>query len=513
MVYQVCNRLDEVYSGYMTDLIITQIDSVHIKIDCERALARELNQFFTFTVPNYQFTPAYKNKTWDGQIRLYNLYKRTLYAGLLEYVIQFVKDRNYTYSCDIKHSHKKPSENDVDKFTNEHLLLSVNGKSIQPYNYQLDAIYHAIMNERCLLLSPTGSGKSLIIYCLMRYYLDILPKDKKILLIVPTTGLVTQMFSDIRDYSSKSSWSVDKNCHSIFSGQDKVTNKRVVISTWQSIYKMKDDYFEQFGVVFGDECHLYKAKSLTSLMSKLKSCPFRVGTTGTLDDSLTHKLVIEGLFGKVYNVTSTKELMEKDVLSNLEIECLTLKYTIGDIKEIKRAKYKEEIEWIVSNKKRSDFIVNLVKNIDGNTLILFNFVDSHGKPLYESIKESVSKDRKVFFIYGGTDVDQREQIRNIVDKEKNSILVASYGTCSTGINIRNINNIIFASPSKSVIRVLQSIGRGLRKSDNKENVKLYDISDDLSFKKYKNHTLKHLDERIKIYSREGFNYKSVTIKI
>tara|TARA_R110000824_G_scaffold149265_1_gene319446 strand:+ start:32 stop:1075 length:1044 start_codon:yes stop_codon:yes gene_type:complete len=347
----------------------------------------------------------------------------------------------------------------------------------------------------------------------MRYYLDILPKDKKILLIVPTTGLVTQMFSDIRDYSSKSSWSVDKNCHSIFSGQDKVTNKRVVISTWQSIYKMKDDYFEQFGVVFGDECHLYKAKSLTSLMSKLKSCPFRVGTTGTLDDSLTHKLVIEGLFGKVYNVTSTKELMEKDVLSNLEIECLTLKYTIGDIKEIKRAKYKEEIEWIVSNKKRSDFIVNLVKNIDGNTLILFNFVDSHGKPLYESIKESVSKDRKVFFIYGGTDVDQREQIRNIVDKEKNSILVASYGTCSTGINIRNINNIIFASPSKSVIRVLQSIGRGLRKSDNKENVKLYDISDDLSFKKYKNHTLKHLDERIKIYSREGFNYKSVTIKI
>ena len=219
------------------------------------------------------------------------------------------------------------------------------------------------MNERCLLLSPTGSGKSLIIYCLMRYYLDILPKDKKILLIVPTTGLVTQMFSDIRDYSSKSSWSVDKNCHSIFSGQDKVTNKRVVISTWQSIYKMKDDYFEQFGVVFGDECHLYKAKSLTSLMSKLKSCPFRVGTTGTLDDSLTHKLVIEGLFGKVYNVTSTKELMEKDVLSNLEIECLTLKYTIGDIKEIKRAKYKEEIEWIVSNKKRSDFIVNLVKNV------------------------------------------------------------------------------------------------------------------------------------------------------
>ena len=497
----------------MSDLTITQVDSVYIRIDCERALARELNQFFTFTVPNYQFTPAYKNKTWDGQIRLYNIYTRVLYAGLLEYVIKFANDRNYTYECDIEHFNSKPSEDDIGRFCGEHLGLSVGGKSIQPYNYQMDAIYHAIINERCLLLSPTGSGKSLIIYCLLRYYLDILPKGKKVLIIVPTTGLVSQMFSDIRDYSSNTEWNANKNCHVVFSGQDKVTNKNVVISTWQSIYKMPEEYFDQFGAVFGDEAHFFKSKSLTTLMTKLKTCPFRIGTTGTLDDSQTHKLVIEGLFGSVFNVTSTKELIQQDVLSDLEIDCLTIKYPPEEVAEIKRAKYAEEMQWLVSNNKRNMFITNLVKSIAGNTLLLFNFVDTHGKPLYRAIQESIGDTRKVFLIHGGTDVEQREEIRNILDKEKDAVLVASYGTCSTGINIRNIHNIVFSSPSKSVIRVLQSIGRGLRKSDNNESIKLYDISDDLSHKKYKNHTLRHLDERIKIYSKEGFNYKTINIRL
>jgi len=475
-----------------------------MKIDCDDSIAKELNQFFTFEVPNYQYTPAYKNKKWDGMIRLFNLYSRRLYIGLMDYLIQFAKDRNYTIDQDFDNTVElEPDE--VERF-----IASLNLK-ITPYDYQIDAIKHAIKNQRSLLLSPTGSGKSLIIYCLVRYCLEQIQEDEKILIVVPTTGLVSQMYNDFRDYAGKE-WKVEKNCHTIFSGQDKTTPKQVVISTWQSIYKMPPEYFEQYKMVVGDECHLFKAKSLTSLMSKMVNAEFRIGTTGTLDGTQVHKLVIEGLFGRVHKVTTTKNLMEKEVLSNLAIDCLVLEYKPEEIDQIKRAKYIYELKWIVAHERRNKFISKLAKSVKGNTLVLFNYVDLHGKPLYNLISE-MCPDKKVFMIYGGTDVEQREEIRQIVDKEDNAILVASYGTCSTGINIKNIHNIIFTSPSKSVIRVLQSIGRGLRRSDSKDSMKLYDLADNLSHKKYRNHTMRHLDARIKIYNKEHFDYKLISMKI
>lgn len=488
----------------MTQINVHKLDSVNMKIDCDDSIAKELNQFFTFEVPNYQYTPAYKNKKWDGMIRLFNLYSRRLYIGLMDYLIQFAKDRNYTIEQDFDNT----VELDPDEV--EQFIASLNMK-ITPYDYQLDAIKHAIKNQRSLLLSPTGSGKSLIIYCLVRYCLEQIQEDEKILIVVPTTGLVSQMYNDFRDYAGKE-WKVEKNCHTIFSGQDKTTPKQVVISTWQSIYKMPPEYFEQYKMVVGDECHLFKAKSLTSLMSKMVNAEFRIGTTGTLDGTQVHKLVIEGLFGRVQKVTTTKNLMEKEVLSNLSIDCLVLEYKPEEIEEIKRAKYIDELKWIVGHEGRNKFISKLAKSVKGNTLILFNYVDLHGKPLYNLISE-MCPDKKVFMIYGGTDVEQREEIRQIVDKEKDAILVASYGTCSTGINIKNIHNIIFTSPSKSVIRVLQSIGRGLRRSESKDSMKLYDLADNLSHKKYRNHTMRHLDARIKIYTKEHFDYKLISMKI
>ena len=488
----------------MTQINVHKLDSVNMKIDCDDSIAKELNQFFTFEVPNYQYTPAYKNKKWDGMIRLFNLYSRRLYIGLMDYLIQFAKDRNYTIEQDFDNT----VELDPDEV--EQFIASLNMK-ITPYDYQLDAIKHAIKNQRSLLLSPTGSGKSLIIYCLVRYCLEQIQEDEKILIVVPTTGLVSQMYNDFRDYAGKE-WKVEKNCHTIFSGQDKTTPKQVVISTWQSIYKMPPEYFEQYKMVVGDECHLFKAKSLTSLMSKMVNAEFRIGTTGTLDGTQVHKLVIEGLFGRVQKVTTTKNLMEKEVLSNLSIDCLVLEYKPEEIEEIKRAKYIDELKWIVAHERRNKFISKLAKSVKGNTLILFNYVDLHGKPLYNLISE-MCPDKKVFMIYGGTDVEQREEIRQIVDKEKDAILVASYGTCSTGINIKNIHNIIFTSPSKSVIRVLQSIGRGLRRSESKDSMKLYDLADNLSHKKYRNHTMRHLDARIKIYTKEHFDYKLISMKI
>ena len=340
-----------------------------------------------------------------------------------------------------------------------------------------------------------------------------LPKDKKILILVPTISLVSQMYSDFVDYAKHDNFDVHRNCHKIYGGQDKETPKQVIISTWQSIYQLPLSYFKQFGAVFGDECHLYKSKSLTDIMVKLKTCPYRIGTTGTLDGTLTHKLVIEGLFGLAHKVTTTKELMDKDILSNLSIDCILLKYPDVIRQQLKKITYQEEIDWIVQNKQRNQFITNLALSLKGNTLILFQFVEKHGKVLKEMLDKAQLDNRKIFLVYGGTEVEEREQVRAIIENEENAIIVASYGVFSTGVSIRRLHNIIFSSPSKSRIRVLQSIGRQLRKSEFKENAKLYDLADDLSWKSYKNHTLRHYEDRLKIYDSELFAHRKISIPI
>lgn len=494
----------------MSDIIIEPHNSVYVKVYCEPSIAKELSSFFTFTVPGHKFVPAYRNRLWDGKIKLYNLYKKEIYAGLVDYIIQFAIDRKYTYENKAENSTVKCDLACVENFCKT-LNLSAHGESISPHEHQLNAILYAINMQRILLLSPTGSGKSLILYVLARYLLNQIPENKKILLVVPTVSLVSQMYSDFEDYSSKNKWNVEKNVHVIFSGQSHHTDKKIVVSTWQSIYKQPESYFNQFYCIFGDECHLYKSKSLTSILTKLNSCPYRIGTTGTLDGTLTHKLVLEGLFGKVYNVTSTKELMNKNILSNLQIECIVLQHSDESKKQLARKKYNEEVDWIVQCEERNKFITNLALNLKGNTLVLFQFVEKHGKILHKMLVENNKTDRKIFFIYGKTEKEERETIRKIMEEENNAIIVASYGTCSTGISIRKLHNIVFSSSSKSRIRVLQSIGRQLRVSEHKNIAKLYDIADDLSWKSYKNHTLRHFYERLKIYESENFNYKKVLI--
>lgn len=496
----------------MADIIINDVDSVNIKIACEKSIAKELSDFFTFYVPGHKFMPAYRNRMWDGQIKLYNMYKQQLYSGLLDYTIKFAEERNYSVENNTRSCGEAITMEQVIDFVNT-LNITVSGKPIIPHKHQLESIHHSITNGRCLLLSPTGSGKSLIIYGLVRWYMDKLPKNKKILILVPTISLVSQMYSDFVDYAKHDNFDVHRNCHKIYGGQDKETPKQVIISTWQSIYQLPLSYFKQFGAVFGDECHLYKSKSLTDIMVKLKTCPYRIGTTGTLDGTLTHKLVIEGLFGLAHKVTTTKELMNKDILSNLSIDCILLKYPDVIRQQLKKITYQEEIDWIVQNKQRNQFITNLALSLKGNTLILFQFVDKHGKVLKEMLDKAQVDNRKIFFVYGGTEVEEREQVRSIVEDEEDAIIVASYGVFSTGVSIRRLHNIIFSSPSKSRIRVLQSIGRQLRKSEFKENAKLYDLADDLSWKSYKNHTLRHYEDRLKIYDSELFAHRKISIPI
>jgi superfamily II DNA or RNA helicase len=331
---------------------------------------------------------------------------------------------------------------------------------------------------------------------------------KRTLIIVPTISLVSQLASDFKDYGFDS----DKLVHKIFGGQEKDSNKPIIISTWQSIYKMPKKFFDEFDVVIGDEAHLFKSKEISNLMTKMTNAKYRIGTTGTLDGTKTHKLVLEGLFGAVRKVITTKELMDNKVVADFNIKCLLLKHPDSICQAAKNFTYQQEIEYLVLNESRNKFISNLALSLEGNTLVLYQYVDKHGKLLYDLINSRMS-DRKCFFIYGKTDVEVREETRRIVETENDAIIIASYGTFSTGINIRNLHNIIFASPSKSRIRNLQSIGRGLRKSETKESATLYDIADDLRHKKRENYTLKHFAERIKIYSEEKFAFKVYKIEL
>jgi len=476
-------------------------DEVYIKLECEdKGILAEVNDYFTFEVPGAKFMPAYRNKYWDGKIRLFNISSRLIYKGLYKHLERFCDEREY----ELIDNDDVTATNDVSL---PELENELSGGKYAPRDYQLRAIAHGLRNNRAMILSPTASGKSYIIYCMVKYLLK--RECKRALIIVPTTSLVSQMRGDIEDYHS-SLKGTPYYIHNIMSGQAKDADADIFISTWQSIYKQPKKWFDQFDIVIGDEAHLFKATSLTKIMTKLDGCKYRFGFTGTLDGTQTHKLVLEGLFGPVMKVIQTKELIETGTLSDFRIKALLLQYPDEVRKLQKNSTYQDEIKFIISNEKRNNFIKNLVCSRSGTTLLLYQMVDSHGALLYNLIKDST--DRRVFFIHGGVKADEREQVRAIAERE-DIIIVASYGTFSTGINIRNLHNIVFASPSKSRIRNLQSIGRGLRKGDNKEIATLYDIADDLSYKSYNNHTLKHFAVRIKLYNEEEFDYKIYKIKL
>ena len=480
-------------------MLISKKNEVYIILseltDSER---QEISEFFTFEVPGAKFMPQFKSRMWDGKIRLFSPATGEIYLGLLPYVKKFCTSNSIPYIIEEGVENARDiTRKDVGNYIKS-LKPKSQGKSLKIRDYQVEAVQLAISRNRALLVSPTASGKSLIIYSLVRYYQM---KELKTLILVPTTSLVEQMYTDFEDYG----WSSGTYCQKVYQGYTTKVDKDVVISTWQSLYKMPRKYFDQFGCVIGDEAHMFKAKSLTGIMTKMHHCKYRFGLTGTLDGTQTHQLVLEGLFGAAEKVVTTKELIDKSTLANLKIKCIVLKHP--NIR--KKMTYAEELEYIVSNEKRIDFVVNLLRHLNGNTLCLFQLVEKHGKILNDKMKGS----ENVYFVYGGTDTSDREKIRGLVETHTKSTTIASFGVFSTGINIRNINNIVLASPSKSKIRVLQSIGRGLRRSDSKDSILIYDIADDISYNERRNFTLNHFTERLNIYNEEQFDYDISKVKL
>ena len=475
-------------------LIIDKIDEVYLKIEADADIRRELGEYFTFEVPGFKFMPQFRNRVWDGKIRLFSYATGKIYTGLYPYIVNWCKENNVQVVDGTKIKDTKVDISKVDEFIK---ALKI---PMEVRDYQKEAFIHAVKKNRCLLLSPTASGKSLIVYLLTRF--NQLRIKNKILIIVPTTSLVEQLYKDFKDYGYNS----DKYVHRIYEGHSRETDKQIIISTWQSIYNQPKKWFGQFDMIVGDEAHLFKAVSLTKIMTKMTKCKYRVGLTGTLDGTKTHKLVLEGLFGNVNKVVSTTELQETGKLAALKIFCLVLQHGKTERDFLKDKTYQEEMDYLVANTKRNKFIRNLVTGLQGNTLCLFQYVEKHGQTLKEMIEEKAD-DKKIFYVHGGVEAEEREKIRFITEKSDNAIIVASFGTFSTGINIRNLHNIVFASPSKSRIRNLQSIGRGLRLKDNNSEATLYDIADDISYNEKENYTLAHFRERINIYNEEDFDYE------
>ena len=485
----------------MADLVIQKKNEVYLKVQAEPHLHKEAAEYFTFDIPSAKYMQKTRRyKGWDGKVRLYSPATGEIYCGLINYLTDWAKEKGYHYEyLESEHFGHPKDQNEL--ITPQSVVGFVKALHlpVKVRDYQYAAIYESLRYNRALLLSPTASGKSLMIYSLVRFHVNV---KRNVLIIVPTTSLVEQMYKDFKEYG----WNVKDHCHRIYGGKEKYTDHNVVISTWQSIYKEPRKWFEKFNVVIGDEAHLFKAKSLTTIMNKLHGCKYRIGFTGTLDGTECNQLVLEGVFGRCSKVTKTSELMEKGHVAQLKVEVIVLKHD----EQIFEG-YQDEMEYLCEHEQRNHFIRNLACDLKGNTLVLFNYVEKHGIPLYEMINSHT--DRSVHLVYGGVDVDNREHIRKLVENENDQIIVASYGTFSTGINIKRLHNVVFASPSKSRVRNLQSIGRVLRQYRGKEVATLYDIADDISRDNGKNYTLLHLFERLKIYKEENFNYEIVEIKL
>lgn len=468
-------------------------NSVYIKVHGDAGVERELFDTFRFRVPGYVYMKAYKAGFWDGYINLYDRKKHLIYAGLYNKVTEYLDNSEAEYESSVTNELTNFSVHEAKQFIE---LLKL------PYevrDYQIDAFVKSVRELRRINVMPTGSGKSLVIYALARYF------NFKTLIVVPTINLVHQLADDFNEYGYK------KDVHKIFAGEDKFTEHQITISTWQSIHELDIEFFNQFDVVIVDECHLAKAKSITTVMEKLVKCPVRLGFTGTLDGAISNEMVLEGLFGPIYKTITSAELIEQKHLSPFEIKAIIFKYPEEQCKAVKDFTYQEEINWIVSHPKRNETIKNLALSLQKNTLILFQFVEKHGKVLYDMIKEST--DRPVYFIHGKVSGEDREAIRKIVSKSTNAIIIGSNQTVSTGINIPTLNNIIFTSPTKSRIRTLQSIGRVLRTSENKDKAILFDLADDLQYKRNRNFTINHFIQRVQIYKAEEFPFKSYNIKL
>jgi superfamily II DNA or RNA helicase len=476
---------------------IIKINELFIKVISDRDIALEIYDNFSFFVPGYKHMPRYKNGIWDGQIHLFNLRTRHFPIGLLADLVRYFRHNEYEFTVD-----RFLKLQGFDESLSEFIETVIPDLEIEPYDYQLDTFVKCIRFNRALVLSPTASGKSFIIYLIIRFLLE--NTEEKILISVPSINLVRQMHTDFCAYENNRL--ICDQCYEMAAGQSKTTSRRVVIATWSMLLRQPLEWFQPYRTFICDEAHQANSIALNKIISNLNHVPYRFGFTGTLDGSKTHELQCRAWFGTLLKSSSTKELMDRGILSTLEVQNISLEYHNDEKQAVSKMNYQEEIKFLVNHSRRNEWIVDLALSQPKNTLVLFNLVEKHGEKLFEIAKKrAAAAGKKVYMIVGEVKVDQREDIRQSMERENNVVLFASFGTLSVGVNIKNLHTIIFAHPYKAKIRTLQSIGRTLRKLSGKECATLIDIVDDLCYARHVNFAYRHAVERMRIYESEEFN--------
>lgn len=503
---------------------IEKFNESHVRVFASRDVLSEIKDYFTFKAPNYRFHPKYKARLWDGNISMFNLNTGKLPIGLVELLltyaerageeVQLVENQAYTsFFAD---------EIDFDEFKAfvEGLEVSnAEGQRIYPEDYQIDAAYIAMRDRRCALEMPTGSGKSLTIYIMIRWLIE---HGKRISLIVPSIALVNQMASDFMEYSVINGFDVEGHVNMLFSGQEKTFDAPVLISTWQSIAAMcKKKYGQQvvnsYDAIIVDEAHNAKGPELQKIMLDMATdVPYKIGTTGTVSKDTVNRLTIIGCLGPVHVIKKTKELMEEGKLTQLTIRAVVLKYPDEECKHVIDLDYDAEMSYIAKHEKRRKMIAKMCAAAEGTTLVLARKRDDHVIPLYETIKDMIGHIKPVYVIHGKISAEERERTRKLASQH-DCVIVATYQTASTGINIPRIDTVIFASSSKSDTQIIQSIGRGIRRFLGKTRTILIDIVDDFRYKKRtkltENTAFKHFLERMKIYRAEEHDVEIIEMRI
>lgn len=488
---------------------IYALNNTHIQIECDDDVSLELTEHFTLFAENYQHHPLFKQRRWNGKLYFYQARNHTLYAGLVGEVLNFAKDREYPVELDktvielFKYQTSTTRETFVDFI--KQLNIHDYGEPLNIRDYQILGAWQALTTRRRVFSSNTSSGKSVIQYITIRSLQKEV--EGKVLLIVPSQNLVEQMYSDFRNYSTQDeSWNVEYECCRLYAAYDFDPSKQVVISTWQSLQDKQSSWFEEFEVVMCDEAHQAKAKEIKRIIECCKNASFRLAFTGTIPKGKADQMTLFGLFGPLSVLQTSRQAMDKGYIAELDIKCLQLNHSSFPKKKMK---YPEEMDFICSSEKRNKFIQNLALSLKGNTLILVARIESHGDVLKQMLDNSGTT-KKIFYIHGGVDAKDREEIRSIMETESDAIIIGSFGCVSTGWSVRNLHNVIFAFPSKSFIRVVQSIGRGLRKSETKSHCVLYDIVDNINDNNY---AWDHFSERVKIYTEQQFQSSLVEIDL
>jgi superfamily II DNA or RNA helicase len=482
----------------MPQVNITQSGSLYITVTGEMGILAEIWEYFSFKAEGYQYMPSYKSGAWDGRIRLFDQYKKRMLLGLVDMLIAWCEHNGYSYSKKLLIT--------KDMGFNAQEFLKTQKLKYTPYDFQVDILQKCMTEKRVLVHSATASGKSFAMYLICKALLEL---DKKVVIIVPSTGLVEQMYWDFFDYNPAMSRHVDK----LYSGLKKTNSNKILVSTWQSLQNMPVEFLKEYNAVIADEAHEWKkAKETLSLVERCVNAEYRLGFTGTIEKTPIGLLQLIGIFGNVHKAITARELIDRGLGAKLNVVSIMLNHgekSFGDT-------YQDEIEYLMKHPKRNQFIVRLASKCDGNVIVLYRFVAKHGEILYNSIVHECP-DRKVFFVDKNTSAIDRDSIRAYCEQYNNAIIVASFKTFEKGVNIKNLSYGIFAHPTKSNTGVLQSLGRLMRKHKDKIST-FYDIGDKFQ-SRYNGvtgtsgitHT--HFKIRQKMYETEKHTVKMVNLKI